>query len=92
MSRRLYLAAYDVPSAKRLRKALKVARRYASGGQKSIHECWLSAQEKTDLLRDMADVLHPRDQFALIALDPRRTALLMGTAVSPSDPDYYLIH
>lgn len=92
MNRRLYLAAYDIPCPKRLRRALKLARTYASGGQKSIHECWLSASEKASLTAAIVTALEPDDRFALIALDPRRTPLLFGTALPSVDPDCYYIH
>lgn len=41
-NRRLYLISYDISDAKRLRAALKLVRAYATGGQLSVHECWLS--------------------------------------------------
>lgn len=41
-------------------------------------------------MRNMALVIdQEEDQFALIALDPRRPVRLMGTAVKPSDPVYF---
>ncbi len=43
MARTLYLVAYDVRRPSRLRKALRVLKDYASGGQKSAFECYLSA-------------------------------------------------
>lgn len=36
-----YLAAYDVSDPKRLQQALHVLRDYATGGQKSVFECFL---------------------------------------------------
>lgn len=90
MTRQLYLAAYDISCPNRLRRALRVARTFSSGGQKSAHECWLSPEEKDILMRNMALVIdQEEDQFALIALDPRRPVRLMGTAVKPSDPVYF---
>lgn len=90
MPRRLYLAAYDVRDRTRLRKALKVARAFATGGQKSVHECWLDSDELALLRKNMALVIdHDIDQFALIALDPRRQARLHGIAVKPASPDYF---
>lgn len=91
MQRSLYLAAYDIRDAARLRKALHCTRQHATGGQKSVHECWLSTPEKSQLLRDIHALLDDgQDHFALIPLDARRPALLMGTAKAPADPDFYL--
>ncbi len=57
MSRTLYFVAYDVRHPTRLRKALRVLKDYASGGQKSAFECYLSAGEKNELLERICDVL-----------------------------------
>lgn len=92
MNRRLFLAAYDIPCPRRLRKALQLARCYASGGQKSVHECWLSDPEKAALFRNMDALLAPGDRFALVPLDIRREPLLMGTASAPADPAFLYVH
>ncbi len=42
LNRCLYLIAYDVRVPNRLVAALHLTRRYATGGQKSVHECWLT--------------------------------------------------
>lgn len=89
MPRKLYLAAYDVRNAKRLRRALKLARQYARGGQKSAFECFLDPVEHRTLLRDMAEVIDDVcDQFALIAIDPRGAVATLGCAVAPQDAGY----
>lgn len=88
--RRLFLAAYDVREPARLRRALRVAKTYACGGQKSAFECWLTEIETEKLLHEMSCVLdHSSDEFALIPLDPRRTPLILGVAVAPADPDFF---
>lgn len=90
MRRALYLAAYDVTDPRRLVKALKVVRRFASGGQKSAYECWLDERERKTLISEMEDVIDPAtDSFAVIALNPRRPITAMGVAVEPQDPDYF---
>ena len=90
MTRKLYLAAYDVRSPRRLPRVLRVVRGYASGGQKSAYECWLTQVEWNALHRDMANVLDPEDdQFALIPLDPRRPLVTLGTAEPPANPDIF---
>jgi len=93
MNRRLYLAAYDVAHARRLRASLKLVKGYATGGQKSAYECWLSDGEKSALLHDMALVLQEDlDSFLLIGLDPRAKVHTLGTAEAPADPDTFYIH
>jgi CRISPR-associated protein Cas2 len=92
MNRQLFLAAYDVSSGKRLKKALATARQYASGGQKSAYECWLTPTEKRDLLQAMSRVLNSEeDRFALIPLDPRRGVSTLGLAVKPTNPQFFLM-
>ena len=92
MKRRLYLACYDVACDGRLRAALAVVRAYATGGQKSVHECWLSAAEHGDLLQAMALLLEPtQDSFLLIRLDPRQRVATLGKGVQPVAPDWFYL-
>ncbi len=92
-NRRLYLAAYDVAHPRRLRLSLELIKGYATGGQKSAYECWLSEGEKTALLHDMALVLEEaEDSFLLIGLDPRSHVETLGQAETPADPDLFYIH
>lgn len=93
MPRRLYLAAYDITHPRRLRIALERVKGYATGGQKSAYECWLSESEKTALLHDMALVLEEdEDSFLLIGLDPRARVHTLGTAEPPADLTAFYIH
>ena len=91
MSKRdLYIAAYDVASATRLRAALKLVKGHATGGQKSVYECFLTAAERLDLLRAMRTVIEPRqDRFILIRLDPRSRVHTLGIAEAPQDPPFF---
>ena len=91
-SRTLYIAAYDVSDDKRLRQALFVLRNYATGGQKSVFECFLTRAEKQSLLAEVRSVLDPvEDRFLLLRLDPRSGVQTLGVAVAPTDPDYFYI-
>ncbi len=93
MPRRLYLAAYDVAHPRRLKLTLELVKGYATGGQKSAYECWLSEGEKSALLHDMALVLEEgEDSFLLIGLDPRSPVQTLGQAETPADPDLFYIH
>jgi CRISPR-associated protein Cas2 len=89
-TRSLYLAAYDVAEPRRLRKALALVKGYSTGGQKSVHECFLTAGERAGLLRDMAGLLNEADDsFLLLRLDPRARVLVLGRAVEPLDTPYF---
>lgn len=88
--RSIFLAAYDVRERKRLRNALKVARAYASGGQKSAHECWLTESEIDNLLSSMSDTLDTAcDSFMLIPLSVAKPVRTFGVAAQPANPDYF---
>jgi CRISPR-associated protein Cas2 len=83
--RQLYLAAYDVVDERRRRMALQVARSFAIGGQKSVHECLLSPAERNELNTTMEILLDPEtDRYLLVGLDPRATSFIMGRAVRPA--------
>ena len=90
--RRLYLAAYDIANDKRLRMFLKLLRSYSTGGQKSVFECWLSHQERNELI-EMAShlMVHEEDRFMLFSLDGRQKVSVIGKAVEPVDKDWYYI-
>ncbi len=90
--RALHLACYDVACPDRLRAALDVSRRFATGGQKSVHECWLTDAERHDLLRRLRRVIvESEDRVLIVALDPRRDAIPLGAATSPVDRDVIVI-
>lgn len=90
--RQLYLAAYDIRDDRRRVGALKLLRGYATGGQKSVHEVWLTEAEKRAVLDDMTYLLDDdTDRFFLLRLDPRSRTLVIGRAVVPADPDYFYI-
>lgn len=90
MNRSLFLAAYDIAEPKRLRRALRVIKNYACGGQKSAYECWLAESDIPKLLEGMREVIDSdQDQFALIPLDPRRKTFALGVALAPADPSFF---
>lgn len=89
--RQLHLAAYDVRDPKRLNAALYLVRNHATGGQKSVHEIFLSGVEKADLILDMSQLLENEDRFILIRLDTRAKVLTFGKANTPADPDYFYL-
>lgn len=92
MNRDFYMAAYDVAHHRRLAAALHLVRGYATGGQKSVHELFLSPAEKTELLHTMALILdEEKDRFLLLRLDPRARTYTLGRAKQPADPDYFYV-
>lgn len=90
--RALHLACYDISEPRRLVAALKLARVYATGGQKSVHELFLTPAERTDLIEDMSVLMDlATDRFLLLRLDPRSRVHTLGKAVQPADPDYFYV-
>lgn len=92
MPRKLFIVAYDVRHPKRLAAALRVVKGFASGGQKSAYECWLTDGERVELHSALAGVLDLNvDSVAFFPLELRRPVSTLGAAVEPADPDYFYI-
>jgi len=90
--RLLYIAAYDIRSPRRLRRALTLLKEHASGRQKSVFEVYLDDAEKHRLLSKMADILEPgEDRFFLLRLAGHRRIHTLGRAVLPLDNRYLYI-
>lgn len=91
-TRHLHLACYDITHPRRLAAALKLARAYATGGQRSAHELFLTPGERERLIGDMAALIDARtDRFLLVRLDPRSRVHTLGRAAPPADPDYFYV-
>ncbi len=90
--RSLYLAAYDVADRRRRAAALHVVKAYATSGQKSAYEVFLSDSEKGDLLLEMGQLIDDEDdRFFLVRLDPRSRTYVLGVAEAPVDPPYFYV-
>jgi len=90
--RALYLAAYDVSDNQRLRRALNVVKGYATGGQKSVYECFLTEPEREELLGRVGGVIDlEEDRFMLVRLESLVSVRALGVAVAPSDPSFYYV-
>lgn len=91
-SRPLYLVAYDITDPSRLRRVHDVVRAYSTGGQKSVHECFLSPGELSALQHELKAVIHLReDSLLILRLDPRMGVHVFGRGVKPRDePFFYL--
>ena len=91
MQRNLDLVAYDICHPRRLARALKIVRAYATGGQKSVHECWLEPGELAVLKRDLEAVIDAgEDSVLFVRLDPRMKPRTLGIARPPADPPSFL--
>ena len=91
-ARNLYLAAYDVSHPRRLAAALDLVRGFATGGQKSVHEVFLTPAEKREVLHAMSLILNEaEDRFLLLRLDPHARCYTLGRASPPTDPGYFYI-
>lgn len=92
MKRRLYLAAYDIASASRLRAALYLLKGFASGRQKSVFECFLSNAERLELVETISAIIDPdEDRFLLLPLASADGVETLGRGVAPTDESYYYI-
>lgn len=90
--RQLYLAAYDIADPRRMKAGLDIVRGYATGGQKSAYECFLSEGEKGQLLHAIDILLNDSaDRFFLLRLDPRSRAHTLGIGAAPLDAPYFYI-
>ncbi|MEW5977187.1 MAG: CRISPR-associated endonuclease Cas2 [Acidobacteriota bacterium] len=88
--RDLYIAAYDISSAQRLRAALKLVKGHATGGQKSAYECFLTPAERSHLLAELRGVIDPdEDRVLLMRLDPRSRVHTLGLGEAPQDPPFF---
>jgi CRISPR-associated protein Cas2 len=92
MQRNLYLVSYDICHPRRLARALKTVRAYATGGQKSVHECWLEPGELAVLKRDLEAVINTgEDSVLFVRLDPRMKPRTLGIARPPADPSFFFV-
>lgn len=90
--RTLYIAAYDISDAKRLRLALAVLKEYSTGGQKSVFECFLTESERQELVDRVLEIVDTdRDRFFLLRLDPRAEVRAFGKGLAPENPPYFFI-
>lgn len=91
-NRQFYLALYDISNSGRLAATLALIRAHSCGGQKSVHEIYLSETEKHDLLTTLSFILEPKeDRFLLLKLDQKAKIHTLGIAVEPVDNSFFYI-
>lgn len=92
MDRKHYVAAYDIASPNRLRRALKVLLGYAVGRQKSVFECCLSDKDWFELSDRMREIIDPEhDRFMIVRMSPHRQPRALGIAPAYGHRDFFLI-
>jgi len=92
MLRHLFLIGYDITEARRRRRALKVVKGQAIGGQKSLYECWLTSAELQLAMRALRELIDPAtDRVLFLRLDPRATMHTLGVAVRPQDGEFFYV-
>ena len=90
--RSLFLAAYDVRNPRRLRRACKVLKDYACGGQKSAFECYLTDAERRRMIERVRGELDlTEDRFLVVPLRPAGAVRCLGTAVPARDAGFVYI-
>ncbi|MGD9507361.1 MAG: CRISPR-associated protein Cas2 [Geminicoccaceae bacterium] len=93
MSKRtLWLVAYDIACPYRLREVLCAVRTWSTGGQKSVHECWLTRGELALLRRELAAIVDlSQDSVLFLPPDPSRGVRTLGLAQRPRDPRFFVV-
>jgi CRISPR-associated protein Cas2 len=92
MHRDLYLVAYDIREPNRLRDVHKFVIGYATGGQYSAYECFLTEAEHRELAAGLAERMElEQDRAHVIRLRTNCVVTTLGVAVPPRDPTFYFV-
>ena len=90
--RSLFIAAYDVADPARLRQVHHAVKKHATGGQKSVFECFLTPREQQALLARARRLIDEReDRFALLRVEERTAPVLLGRATQPVAPSFLYV-
>lgn len=91
-NRLLHLVCYDVRCPRRLARTLEVVKSWSTGGQRSVHECWLTARELALLEHDLLAVVDRTvDSVLILRPDLAAGVRTLGIAVPPRDPRFLYI-
>lgn len=92
MSRHLFLVGYDISIHARRRKALRLLKGTAIGGQRSLYECWMTAGELQATMAALRRLIDPQtDRLVFVQLDTRARIELLGKAVTPASGDFFYV-
>lgn len=88
----MHIVTYDISNDNRRERVRKVLAAYATGGQRSVAECFLTAAE-LGALEAAIDALLDRetDRVMVIPLDGRAHVFTLGKAPQPVDPKFLYI-
>lgn len=90
-ARVFHLVAYDVRDPGRLAKVLEVIKAWSTGGQKSVHECWLDARELAALEGELLAVIDPDvDSLVIFRPESPKAVRTLGIASRPRDEAWML--
>jgi CRISPR-associated protein Cas2 len=86
-ARRLVIAAYDISAPRRLKRALKHCTGFATGGQKSVHECWVTPAERRALCAGLEKICDPvADRWMVAEVGAKPAVITLGRARPPTPP------
>jgi CRISPR-associated protein Cas2 len=86
-ARRLVIAAYDIVAPRRLKRALKHCTGFATGGQKSVHECWVTPSEGRALRAGLEKICDPiADRWMVAEVGAKHAVITLGRARAASPP------
>jgi len=92
MPRTLYLVAYDITQPRRLGKVRRILKEYATGGQLSVYECFLTDGERARVEAALLKCINPeKDRVHIFTMDARSRTHTLGIAVQPRDPAYFYV-
>lgn len=80
--RHFYLFAYDISDARIQNRVRRMLRAYAVGGQKSLFECWLTANELRKLCAVLPAMLATNDRLHVFRLTETVPPVFFGCAKS----------
>jgi CRISPR-associated protein Cas2 len=90
--RPLHVVAYDIADPGRLARVHDAVKAFSTGGQKSVHECFLSEGElaalRGELVREMDAA---EDSILVLRLDPRMGVHVLGRARRPRDEPFFYV-
>lgn len=88
--RQHYLFAYDITCPRRQARVRRLLQSYAVGMQKSLFECWLTADELMQLNGKLSELLDSNDTLHYLALSQSNNEWLFSTT-KPLRYDIFMV-